>query len=102
MSHRLPALPFLALLLATACGAGDSIDDVNETINCLNACQAWMDCSGDAGFDVDQCQADCEDMAAMSSTFEAQTETCDDCIATQGSCDGGDFPCMEECAGIVP
>lgn len=102
MTRLLPAFPLLVLVLTAGCGAADSIDDVNETINCLNACQAWMDCSGDDGFDVDQCQADCEAMAAQSRTFEAQTETCDDCIATQGTCDGGDFPCLDECAGIVP
>ena len=97
------ALMILALAAtAAACGAAeDEIDDIDESINCLNACQAYDDCVAPDGFDVTVCQMDCEEMALMSDIFEEQTETCDACIA-EGFCEGESFLCESECAGIVP
>jgi hypothetical protein len=104
MKRALTVLAFaLALGLGGAsCGAADDdIDDIDEAINCLNACQAFEDCVAPEGFDVASCQADCEAMAAMSEIFEEQTETCDACIA-EGFCEEESFLCESECAGIVP
>ena len=100
---------FGSLVLGLALAAGgcgeteDAIDEVEEVFDCTAICTAYEDCiDPDNDFDSTQCISDCEDMVEASTTFEAQAETCTECVTGDSCDDASGFLCEDECAGIVP
>jgi hypothetical protein len=83
----------------TACDDDDGpFDEVEETLDCREACTDWQECVGDE-FDVSDCTDRCEDLRDQNVVTEAQVEDCSDCLdaATALECSTA---CTAECAGL--
>lgn len=95
MKHVYGAL--VVLFVATM---GFSCAELGEAFDCVNVCDEYDICYEDAGFDVSQCTATCQDSADLDETFALQVQACEACIESMGCTDV--FMCVDECTGIVP
>jgi len=90
----------LALFLTAIVGCSDTVDDINNSIDCHGVCKRYADCF-DSDYDVDGCTDKCENRADNDDDRQRQLRMCDDCI-DERSCTSATFACADDCAGIVP
>lgn len=88
------------LAVTAIVGCSDTVDDINNSIDCHSVCKRYADCF-DADYDVDGCSDKCESRAGNDDDRQRQLRTCDDCIDDR-SCTSATFACADDCVGIVP
>jgi hypothetical protein len=74
-------------------------DSVDEAFDCNKICQRYADCIDDE-YDVDDCTSRCRDNADNDESFSDKADACESCIDDRSCAES--FPCIGECAGVVP
>jgi len=93
---RLVSGTVLSVLLAFAAASCDTVD---QAVDCAKVCQRYDDCVDD-DYDVAACRSRCEDRAANDEGFADSADACESCIDDRACVES--FPCIGECAAIVP
>jgi hypothetical protein len=74
-------------------------DKVDQAYDCNAICQKYADCV-DSSYDVSKCADSCRDKADSDDSFADKADDCQACIDDKACTET--FPCIGECAGIVP
>jgi hypothetical protein len=87
-------------LFLGACSEDDNpISEVEDRVDCAEACSDWQECIGDQ-VDVTECTDICEDRRDDGSITEDRVEDCSDCLDA-ASADECSTACTTECAGVL-
>jgi len=87
------------LVVAISTFASYGCDKADQAYDCHAICQKWADCA-DSNYDVSSCADNCRDKAANDDAYADKADDCQACIDDRACSET--FPCIDECAGIVP
>lgn len=90
-------LSTLALTAALAVGCVNPVEEIDETVDCIDLCNRYRDCY-DSAYDVDACRGRCEELADGADPRAAND--CDTCLDGRACVES--FPCADECYGLIP
>jgi hypothetical protein len=76
-----------------ACG------ELEELADCRAICDKYQQCIDD-DYDVAACTTRCEDESDLDDDYRRQANECEACVNDRAC--AMTFPCVTECAGIVP
>ncbi|ACY17856.1 hypothetical protein [Haliangium ochraceum] len=82
----------------SACGEAD------ELYNCVDICDSVNDCAEEIGvddFDRSECASECEDESDADEDYRQAAAECEECLDGRDECTDT-FPCLDECATVVP
>jgi hypothetical protein len=80
-----------------ACGKAEQLYD------CAALCEAYGDCAGELGEDVDEgaCIDECRQKADTDEGFAQDADRCVNCLDEAGTC-SDNFPCANQCVDVLP
>lgn len=90
---------FVAVLVSSLQACGDAAQEADELIDCAQICRDYDQCV-DTGLDVSDCTSKCETRSDEDEAYRRKANACESCVDDKACLES--FPCLAECAGVVP